>query len=61
MAKQLSTSADVVLLQSTAPSKKEEEFYLFDKVPRHDYTYIVGQESHLLRRQMILKAHPEVV
>jgi len=48
----------VVLMKMTAPGKKEEEFYVFDKAPRNDYTYILGQESHLLRRQLILKAHP---
>lgn len=60
MAKPQSTPSDIVLLMSTAPAKKEEEFYLFDKSPRTDYTYITGVESHLLRRQIILKAHPEI-
>lgn len=60
MTKQPTTSEDIVLLRGTAPSKKEEEFYLFEKAPRSDYTYITGEESHLLRRQQILKAHPEV-
>lgn len=60
MAQQPSTSSDIVLLSGKAPAKKEEEFYEFEKVPRTDYTYITSAESHLIRRQQILKAHPEV-
>jgi hypothetical protein len=26
--------------------------------PKSDFTYIKGQESHLLRRKMILSKHP---
>jgi hypothetical protein len=53
-------SNDILLLHTTSPTKKADEFYLFDKAAKTDYTQIMGVESHLLRRQLILKAHPQV-
>jgi len=34
--------------------------YKTSRKPKTDYTYIKGEESHLVRRRMILKAHPEI-
>jgi hypothetical protein len=36
------------------PSRREDQFYEFDKVKKSEYGYVYGTESHTRRRKMIL-------
>ena len=37
-----------------------KQAYETPKIKRGDFSYIKGEESHLARRRMILKDHPEI-
>lgn len=48
------------LVDLKSPPITMDQAYESAKERREDYTYIQGEESHLRRRRMILKAHPEI-
>ena len=43
-----------------SPPISLDQAYETPKTFRSDYSYVKGEESHLVRRRMILKDHPEV-
>ena len=48
------------LTSLTKPPIGIDHMYDHSKSTKSDFTYVQGLESHLLRRKMILKDHPEV-
>jgi len=48
------------LTKLVKPPIGEEHMYDMSKQPKSDFSYVKGLESHLVRRKMILKDHPEI-